>query len=129
MKLHNKKTGEIVDSDDYMLSIGRYGIALRTIDDSKKDYTYESLAEFVEDWEDYKPKEPLIKDKKIRKAVRAWAEANRDVNEVIYEYDTNTPYCELVDKQSEARIRFNFLFIKELNTYGLYTITELCGEE
>ena len=35
-----------------------------------------SLAELNEEWEDYKPKEPLIKDEKVRKAVRAWAEAN-----------------------------------------------------
>ena len=34
------------------------------------------------DWfEEIKPAEPLIKDKKIRKAVRAWAEAN-DITEI-----------------------------------------------
>ena len=34
------------------------------------------VKEFNEDWEDVEPKEPLIKDEKFRKAVRAWAEAN-----------------------------------------------------
>ena len=35
----------------------------------------QSTAALSEDWEVYKPKEPLIKDEKIRKAIRAWAEA------------------------------------------------------
>ena len=122
MKLRNKKTGEIIIPTDYTFA---------TYDDGIKygHHIYYSLAELVEEWEDYKPAEPLIKDEKIRKAVRAWAEANRDVSEVMYAYDTNMAYCEIIDNQSEAKIRFNFLFIKELNTYDLYTIEELCGEE
>ena len=35
----------------------------------------------------YKPTEPLIKDEKIRKAVRAWAEAN-DIEAGLYDADT-----------------------------------------
>lgn len=53
---------------------------------------------------------------------------NRDVSKVKYEYDTNRVYCEIVDIESEARIRFNFLFIKELHPYEIYTIKELCGK-
>lgn len=53
MKLRNKKTGEI----------GNFAL-VRAIG----DINYTSLAELNEEWEDYEPKEPLIKDEKIRKA-------------------------------------------------------------
>ena len=39
-------------------------------------YFIYNLAELNDKWEDYKPVEPLIKDEKIRKAVRTWAEAS-----------------------------------------------------
>lgn len=126
MKLRNKMTGDLGD-----LQISQKHIVV-TVGNGSSEVSmsiYKSLNELNKEWEDYAPKEPLIKDEKIRKVVRAWAKVNRDVNEVIYKYDTNTPYCEIVDNQSAAKIRFNFLFIKELNTYELYTITELCGEE
>lgn len=122
MILRNKKTGEIINSKDVLTDEF-------IIDLFSKDFNYfiSKLDKIQEEWEAVK--DPLIKDEKIRKAVRAWAEANRDVNKVIYGYDTNKVYCEIKDIQSEARIRFNFLFIKELNTYEVYTITELCEEE
>ena len=41
----------------------------------KRVAEYDSLDGVVEDWEDYTPAEPLIKDKKIRKAVRFKSEA------------------------------------------------------
>lgn len=128
MKLRNKKTGEIVNSDDYMLSIGRNGIALRTLDDSRKDYTYKSLAEFVEEWEDYTPKEPLIKDENIRKVVRLCA----------YIWGAN----KILVIKSGSRIEFSdgspnmryvsFMYAEwqdEIEDRTYYTITELCGEE
>lgn len=55
MKLKNKNTGEVIVLVDNILD------------------NYSSLAQFNEEWEDYKP---LIKDKKTRKAVRAWAKTN-----------------------------------------------------
>ena len=103
MKLRNKKTGEIgeIRYENHALYV-----------DTKGGFTYwlRTIAKLNDEWEDV-PAEPLIKDEKIREAVRAWAEANRDVSEVIYEYDTSKAYCEIIDNQSEARIRFNFLFI------------------
>ena len=111
MKLRNKKTGEIVD-----LSI--YGITLHIRNSTQPRYY--SISELNEEWEDYKPKEPLIKDEKIRKAVRAWAEAN-DIERVWHEY-------------SSIWLRGNGLKIEMENEIteleqGNYTITELCGEE
>ena len=49
MKLRNKKTGEI---KDFQRVSGEY-IALKPNIVSSKDYTYSSLAELNEDWEDY----------------------------------------------------------------------------
>ena len=75
MKLRNKKTGEIGKLHcDMNVIPTKYGVFEDT--DIRGHYwEYASLAELNEDWEDYKPKEPLIKDEKIRKAVRAWAES------------------------------------------------------
>ena len=68
-------------------------------------------------------KEPLIKDEKIRKAVRAWAEAN-DITEV----NVSSGGYELWGGIDDWRIHFGgnpFKNIKPLK----YTIDELCGEE
>lgn len=119
IKLRNKKTGKVKEFD----MLGCFMLS----DDFPNLYTedkiYNSLAEFNEEWEDYK--EPLIKDEKIRKAVRAWAEAcgvNRVVNG---EYDN-----ELCAKGQQ----FYGAKIVLTKTVALprgrnYTITELCGEE
>ena len=69
MKLRNKKTGEAVYVD--------FQIPLCNHDEILGSYCVTSLEELNRRFEDYKPKEPLIKDEKIRKAVRAWAEANK----------------------------------------------------
>ena len=124
MKLRNKKTGEIVEYD----KIGfRKGLS-----NGWKDFipNAESLAELNEEWEDYKPAEPLIKDPKIRKAVRAWAEANDTresggIGKVFFDGD------EWEFKSSEfgiARIQFNRPVVPDMEDKE-YTITELCGDE
>lgn len=117
MKLRNKKTGEICELVGFNISNDSYKKKF-----GKKDYY--SLQEFCEDWEDYKPTEPLIKDEKIRKAVKVWAEANE------LEPDFEVRYSEssftLISWQ--ASIEFNAK-IDGLEHNKTYTITELCGEE
>ena len=113
MKLRNKKTGEVVEVNALGLVFNRHN---QPFDLGK----YASIKELTEDWEDYKPAEPLIKDPKIRKAVRAWAEAN-DIEQVWHE-------C------ASCWLRGNGLSIEMENEVddleqGNYTITELCGEE
>lgn len=118
MKLRNKKTGEIVD-----LSI--FGITLNIRKEEQP--TYHSIEGVCEDWEDYKPAEPLIKDERIRKAVRAWAEANDIEDGITYLGDgefrsflnTTIDFAILVDEH-----RFDLL-----KKGKDYTIAELCGEE
>ena len=116
MKLRNKKTGKIVELDHFSMHYNR-----------PEEWGYQpcstwnhSLAELNEEWEDYKPKEPLIKDEKIRKAVRAWAEAN-GIERVWHEY-------------ASCWLRGNGLMIELENEVAEleqdnYSIAELCEEE
>ena len=115
MKLRNKKTGGAVYVD--------FRIPLCNNDETLGSYSVTSLEALNRSFEDYKPTEPLIKDKKIRKAVKAWAEANdiTDINVASSGY-------ELWGGIDDWCIHFGgnpFKGIKPLK----YTIEELCGEE
>lgn len=114
MKLRNKRTGRVVNF--------RY-IAFDEPKDDRENYRYSSLAEFNEEWEDCTPKEPLIKDEKVRKAVRAWAEVwNSDqVKLDSNQYSLLTTVLELHGHCT--------MEIPNLNRNGIHTIAELCGEE
>ena len=131
MKLRNKKTGEIVTF-----------VTLEEIYDDELDFTYikksgnenelsySSLKKFNDEWEDYAPKEPLIKDEKIRKAVRAWAEAN-NINSNHY-YETNVKFSSPEHEFTwiDTRVQFNEITgLERLEDGKRYTIAELCGEE
>lgn len=69
--------------------------------------------------------EPLIKDEKIRKAVRAWAEA---IKEDTIMFDTFSQGFSVGDGNVFSTINFDG-FTFELEDGEKYTITELCGEE
>jgi len=125
MKLRNKKTGEIVEREEFILIKHIEG------DGGWQDASYHSLAELNEDWEDYQPAEPLIKDEKIRKAVRAWAEV-LDLNEVEF-YGANTwiGFRE-INSRTGWSSKFELDYFgsnNEFIPYKRYTIDELCGEE
>lgn len=79
-------------------------------------------------WEVYvEPKEPLIKDEKIRKAVRAWAEAG-NVTQIKYSIAPNQYYD--ADLGTGFSIKFTTKPVEVyLEEHKAYTITELCGEE
>ena len=130
MKLRNKKTGEICELGHIRQAWreekdGGMGYMFLKADDNN-GIIYNSLAEMMDEWEDYKPAEPLIKDEKIRKAVRAWAEAN-DVEKADY---WNSDY-KFQDMQGNSSINFEDNPIETEDRYGNdeYTIDELCGEE
>jgi len=124
MRLRNKKTGEIKEWSFAMLE---------NVMQSTERRHYSSLAQLNEEWEDYKPTEPLIKDEKIRKAVRAWADALESEGNPVKCYgcgkwiglryerpsDTFTSKFEIDSPNSEN--------VLELERF--YTIAELCGEE
>ena len=120
MLLRNKKTGKITEIEEVNL----------IVHDDKCD-CYESFAEYHSlaglnaDWEDYKQKEPLIKNEKIRKAVRAWAEANGFLDEIeAHSLTAGTRFS-----IGHYDIEFLGYFIYDLEANKTYTIAELCGEE
>lgn len=132
MKLRNKKTGEIVEAESYNSATGMFCIFYENKDGQlgTKD-CFESLAELNEEWEDYKPTEPLIKDEKIRKAIRAWAEANGVSELFSYEAVSGCPFWYIMAYRGEGGLTLDLWgeFPKELTNDKSYTIAELCGEE
>ena len=125
MKLRNKKTGEIVEP----LSSGPIDLYfyLNKYEENEVDRkTYQSLSELNSEWEDYTPKEPLIKDEKIRKAIRAWAEAN-EIETV--DYDKYWVAFGRDDKTISFKDYDKCLGFYGLEDNGTYTIDELCGED
>ena len=125
MKLRNKKTGEIVES----ACIGIFKHQ-SSGDCERIDTEARSLAKVLEYWEDYTPQEPLIEDEKIRKAVRAWVNANRWTDDVRLEFN-DFGYHEswsLEQHTDNNEIHFSGRMPNCMHKQ-LYTITELCGEE
>lgn len=115
MRLHNKRTGKIIECENIVFAhCNAYGL-----DWEQYASNANSLAELNEDWEDYTPAEPLIKDEKIRKAVRAWAEAC-DVEKCHYDGDGD-----FATRWHGIKLDGSQIELDE----GHYTIAELCGEE
>lgn len=128
MKLQNNQTGQVenfcIDKDQ--------------ICSCDRAFVYDSLTQLQEaGWEDYGP---LIKEDKIRKAVRAWAEANdvpSNVQLAVFEYLgtglTAIRYTYKAEtKPYERSVKFEY--ISSDKVYGSqndreHTIEELCGGE
>lgn len=127
MKLRNKKTGEVVES----FKRGPIDLYFYPNDHEEKDVvdrkTYQSLAKLNDEWEDYNPSEPLIKDEKIRKAVRTWAEVVGEETFIVSYNREHHDCCIYTGNLNDtATIDFGIdLKLKE----GRYTIAKLCGEE
>lgn len=127
MKLINKKTGEVFESFEGG-PIDLYFYPNEHEGGNELDRkTYKSLAELNDDWEDYEQKEPLIKDEKIRKAVRAWAEAN-EISQAQFDRYISGFSASDDEHNILSMISFDgfvFMFVDG----KIYTIDELCGEE
>ena len=124
MKLINKQTGGILEDVKY-IDTSLTTIEIYYLDNgvlrikTEKDYH-----PFLQNWRDYEqPKYPLINDKKICKAVRAWAEAN-DITEINVASSGN----ELWGGIDDWRINLGGNTFKASKPLK-YTIKELCGEE
>ena len=88
--------------------------------------TIDKFPNILTDWfEEIKPAEPLIKDEKIRKAVRAWAELIPSA-QVRYDHSDGRFYT-----RSDYIVPYSISFpaILGLDETKDYTIAELCGEE
>ena len=139
MKLRNKKTGYVGDFNiecikergDYVKVVANDVPYYEIKKECGNLYYYDTLAEFNEEWEDYEPAEPLIKDEKICKAIRAWAEAN-GYDTVLYDKDKDCIYSPYGSDKTDTSVSLSFDLdgvFKELEHRYSYTITELCGEE
>lgn len=121
MKLRNKKTSKVQTCDMVVISDEQIEGKIASL--GRHAFIFRSIEQFNDRYEAYKPAEPLIKDPKVRKAVRAWAEAN---GTSILTYDE---FYILTDEQMND-IEFGattpFVGLKKDKEY---TITELCGEE
>lgn len=103
---------------------------LFTFDVDNHKYLPIELADGIIADMDYHPeKEPLIKDEKVRKAVRAWAEANGISKLLIIKIAGRLE----ISDGSPHLIYISFHADKEtldgLDDRTYYTITALCGEE
>ena len=125
MKLRNKKTGEIIDLDEWSFDTydDMFYLARGDAEGDNIEY-FKSFADFMSKYEDYKPAEPLIKDEKIRKAMKVWARLN-EVEEVTFdEY-----WHSFRDTDMVISFLFSFRDFDCLEDGKSYTIAELCGEE
>ena len=78
--------------------------------------------------EPIKPAEPLIKDEKIRKAVRVWADAS-GIEKVLSYGDVFWIGFRSTNTESVWKFECNYIDGLEFKQDKEYTITELCGEE
>lgn len=130
MKLRNKKTGKrgwIAECNNYFIVV--YPVNEKWEAYSNEKYVYHSLSEVCEDWEDVK--EPLIKDEKMRKFVRDWAEMN-GISEIIVFDKSNSPYIpagQVVFAEDAGHLRICFKTDEKFDTDRIYSVPELCGEE
>lgn len=124
MKVRNRAIGSVCELVAH--GAGKYITELAVeSEDGSEIATYSTIEELLEYWETYKPTEPLIKDEKIRKAVRAWWETIPDAvtdkrvlykNNHEFEVGIYTIYCGAIYSETLKKCRF-------------YSIAELCGEE
>lgn len=144
MKLRNKNTGEVFDAlirekggaGSYSLivcDVKSYEQSKSTLDATHFVLDeYETLTELNEDWEDYKPAEPLIKDAGAREVVRLWAKVNRiPTNATTIEYHFVESLCGTESEFWDNNLHIMFYGkIAPNAVHGkIYTIDELCGEE
>lgn len=103
-------------------------------EDSVYAYSHRTLAKFpsiLKDWFE-EIKSPLIKDEKIRKAIKAWAEANGISSSskcLVYSLEFCGLFVRCFDEYGNCNdIDFRSDFPKELDEHAKYTIEELVGE-
>lgn len=113
MKLRNKNTGEIFELDKLPKWL--------------KETIQLTATFYSRECEVYEPKEPLIKDEKILKAVRAWAEANKFEKFIVTNEHFNC--CKIIGRKDNRVSKIEFQTTIANATHRPYTIAELCGEE
>lgn len=123
MKLRNKRTGEIIDLEQWRLEYYKDSGCITITNDKNQNeqFCYGVFADLKDDWQDYIDPYPLIKDEKIRKVVRVWAEF------------CGIDKCHFEHNEGEFTSRWYGISLPtskygEDIKSGVYTIAELCGE-
>ena len=132
MKFRNKKTGEVFESFRRGGPIDLYFYLNKYEENEVDRKTYDSLAELNDEWEDYAPKEPLIKDAGARDVIRLWAKVNHiPTNATTIEYHYVESLCGTESEFWDNKLHIMFYGkIAPNAVHGkIYTIDELCGEE
>ena len=121
MKLRNKKTGEI--------AVGYVMVGIQNNEKYPNPieyHTYVSIAELYEEWEDYEPKEPLVEGRKQRAVLKAAARLSGATTATVRRLDAAR--IVIFDFAGKCRVELKDIGINIKNN-GLYTITDICGEE
>lgn len=133
MKLRNKKTGKIIE---YSISLNQWS------EDDHEWYlfgNYESIDELKEEWEDYKPVEPIF-DEKIRRGIRAWWDMqdnpfkfarvmlkSRDKDLDGFYHWKIFAYIRNGEERISTDLEFRTKNLYGYNPYHNYSKEELCG--
>ena len=136
MKLRNKKTGEIYEivfcplKEEWKETDENRLLVIRDCNKPWKKIVYKTLAELNEEWEDYKPKEPLIKDEKVRKLISDWAKLTQTENILVVERRTSRGlvFKEFFSQNRHISISILGKFL-EIEDKTEYSLDELCGSE
>lgn len=109
---------------------------LFTFDEDNHRYVPIAQADGIIDTMEYESDsetaEPLIEDEKVRKAVMAWANANKINLKHIYNTKKDVVFDHLEHRLTWGNVIIEFNEItglEDLEDGKEYTITELCGEE
>lgn len=95
-----------------------------------EEYVFGSIYEIIEwltKYTEYEIEQPLIKDERIRKAVRAWAKLHKLESVSYFAYTSHTELSYLISGSTGVVI--DIVALPELEDGGNYTIAGLCGEE
>lgn len=93
--------------------------------------TLKRFPNILEDWfEPIEPKEPLIKDEKIRKAVRAWADVIQEKKHILVIKQSGLGRAEFSNGSVFwIRLPLSVETMDALEDRTYYSIDELCGED
>ena len=132
MKLLNKKTRDLytLGKNLYINTLENGKIeVVRILSAGKLIEYYETIAKFFENYEDVK--EPIIKDKKIRKFLRVWAEMNGVRDIIVFDQSNNSyiPAGQVVFAENAGSLRVYFRTEEQFDTDRIYTVNELCGDD
>lgn len=133
MKLRNKKTGEIVEWLTLkLMDLNEIEFDYMDMRGHERSWSYSSLEKFNEEWEDYEPAEPLIKDAGMREVLRLWAKVNlipSNATTIEYQLAETLTGTETEFWDNNLHIMFYGNIAPNAVHGKIYTIAELCGED